>query len=459
MEKHLEDADCVHELQAGFTTDRRAVDNLHILRYCIQQSYKNKKALIVTSLDFKKAFDSEDRGKLIECLMKYNIHPKIISVVAKLYTGDRTNLFLNNEFQTEMHITNGIKQGCSGSTLLFLILTYEIIQKLEQANVGYKDDLFIIAILYFADDGLLLSNSIEDAMSNIKLIQEVAEKLGLVINKRKSNVLIYNMNDQPDRIEDIEVKTSLKYLGVKITNAKNCFDEFKNEQLLKAKQLANISHSIMARSCNRLLIGKNYWKSLGLSSVLYAAEVLEFTEAELLQLQVTENSVYRSILQAPKYIANGALRGEVGASSSRARDAKIKILFAKHLLKDKRNYLNKTILLREIEQGTNRWTKIFFKYLKEINITIQNVQTFTKTQIVDKKKKKNWDTEKWRKEVSEKSTLKLYYSKKMKVKEEKWIDNTEGAKLMVRCRTNSLQLCWRNKFTNGAVQCPGLLWF
>ena len=43
----------------------------------------------------------------------------------------------------------------------------------------------------------------------------------------------------------------------------------------------------------------------------------------------------------------------------------------------------------------------------------------------------------------------------MKVKEEKWIDNTEGAKLMVRCRTNSLQLCWRNKFTNGAVQCRG----
>ena len=40
------------------------------------------------------------------------------------------------------------------------------------------------------------------------------------------------------------------------------------------------------------------------------------------------------------------------------------------------------------------------------------------------------------------------------MKEEKWIDNSEGAKLMVRCRTNSLQSCWRNKFTNGAVQCP-----
>ena len=42
----------------------------------------------------------------------------MVSVIAKLYTGDKTNVFLNNEFQTEMYITNGIKQGCSGSTLL-----------------------------------------------------------------------------------------------------------------------------------------------------------------------------------------------------------------------------------------------------------------------------------------------------------------------------------------------------
>ena len=215
-----------------------------------------------------------------------------------------------------------------------------------------------------------------------------------IIN-RKSNILIYNMHDQPNIIEDIEVKTSLKYLGVKITNAKNCFDEFKKDQILKARKLANISHSIMTRSCNRLLIGKNYWKSLCLSSVLYAAEVLEFTEAEILQLQIIKNSVYRSILQAPKYIVSCALRGEVGASSCRARDAKTKILFAKHLLKEKRNDLNKNIISGEIEQGKSKWTKILFKYLKEIKLTIQEVQTLTKPQIV--KKIKSWDTEKWKK--------------------------------------------------------------
>ena len=141
------------------------------------------------------------------------------------------------------------------------------------------------------------------------------------------------MKEQPDEIENIGVKINLKYLGVKINNTKNCFEDFKKEQILKARQLANMSHSIMARSCNRLLIGKNYWKSLCLFSVLCAAEVIEFSESDLLQLQVIENSVYRSILQAPKYIAAGALRGEVGASTCRARDAKTKILYAKHLIK------------------------------------------------------------------------------------------------------------------------------
>ena len=49
--------------------------------------------------------------------------------------------------------------------------------------------------------------------------------------------------------------------------------------------------------------------------------------------------------------------------------------------------------------------------------------------------------------------MKLYFDNKPNVKEEKWIDNSEGAKLLVRGRTNSLNLSWRNKFVNGEVHC------
>ncbi len=52
-----------------------------------------------------------------------------------------------------------------------------------------------------------------------------------------------------------------------------------------------------------------------------------------------EYSVYRAILQLPTYAANSAIRRETKASFCYARDMKIKLLFAKHLLKENRNDL------------------------------------------------------------------------------------------------------------------------
>ena len=37
------------------------------------------------ALDFRKAYASIDRGKLIETLVKYKINPLIINMVAKVY--------------------------------------------------------------------------------------------------------------------------------------------------------------------------------------------------------------------------------------------------------------------------------------------------------------------------------------------------------------------------------------
>ncbi len=174
LEKHIKATDSISDLQAGFTQDRRITDNLYILKYCIEESYKMKKELIVTSLDFRKAFDSVDRQNLITALMAHNIHPKIIHIITKIYTDDHTNILLNGEKQTTIHITNGIRQGCNASTFLFIILTYQIINELQKRNIGFKDDNFQIPILYYADDSLLLSHSVEEAAQNIQYVHQVA---------------------------------------------------------------------------------------------------------------------------------------------------------------------------------------------------------------------------------------------------------------------------------------------
>ena len=81
-----------------------------------------------------------------------------------------------------------------------------------------------------------------------------------------------------------------------------------------AQKIANNTYSIIARSCNKLMIGKTFWKSVALPSILYGTKVINLTEDEINKLRRIENSVWRQILGAPGYAPICTLRGEIGTS-------------------------------------------------------------------------------------------------------------------------------------------------
>ena len=136
LEQYLLRTEGIIETQAGFTRGGRIEDNLLILQYCVEDCYKTKKPLIVVSIDYSKAFDSIDRAKMIEVLMKYRVHPRMIDSVAAIYTGDSTTICLNSRTRAEIHITSGIRQGCTGSTSFFKLLPTSLPRKLSQQMLG-----------------------------------------------------------------------------------------------------------------------------------------------------------------------------------------------------------------------------------------------------------------------------------------------------------------------------------
>lgn len=101
-ENHIESRESVNDLESGFTGDRRITDNIYMVKYCGDESYKKKNELIVTSLEFRKALDSVDQKSLITALMAYNIQCKIIDIITKIYTDDNTNLLLD---ENKQHLT------------------------------------------------------------------------------------------------------------------------------------------------------------------------------------------------------------------------------------------------------------------------------------------------------------------------------------------------------------------
>ena len=219
-----------------------------------------------------------------------------------------------------------------------------------------------------------------------------------------------------------------------------------------SRKMSNIAFSVVARSCNKILIGKTYWKSVVLPSVLTGGAVVEWNKTELEKLQRIENKVWRHVLGAPNYVAVEALRGEVGSATMEERDIKVKLCYAKHVLKGN-NDLLREILHEMMENGKgNPWLRIVNGYMKLINVrNMEELHQINEEKIKERVRK--WGEKKWRKDMEGKSTLNMYFMNKKEIKEENIYDNTFKSRLLFRCRTNSLQLNWRKRFNGGEEKC------
>ena len=61
---------------------------------------------------------------------------------------------------------------------------------------------------------------------------------------------------------------------------------------------------------------------------------------------------------------------------------KIKILFAKHLLKENRNELTINIFIKEFENDDTKWVKTLKVYMKKIDMNITQINSLSKYIII-----------------------------------------------------------------------------
>ena len=98
IEVHLKNMNIIYENQYGFTKGGKSENCLFILDYIANRNYtgntRKKTNLYYAFIDFKKAYDSINRGKLIEVLIKYKINPQIIDMIIQVYEGDKTTIQL-----------------------------------------------------------------------------------------------------------------------------------------------------------------------------------------------------------------------------------------------------------------------------------------------------------------------------------------------------------------------------
>ena len=78
--------------QNGFRPDRSTTAHILALRKLIEGVKHHNRKAIILYIDFKKAFDSINRGKMMKILRAYNIPPRMSQAIAKLYEDTKARV-------------------------------------------------------------------------------------------------------------------------------------------------------------------------------------------------------------------------------------------------------------------------------------------------------------------------------------------------------------------------------
>ena len=438
--------------QTGFTGGCEIIDNLIVLRECVEEAYRKNEELIVVAIDFRKAFDSVKREALVDLLCEMKIPTGIVDFMVRMYTGETRRMEMGG-VEIEMEATSGIKQGCTASTTLFKMVTYKMIEELSRAGCVTVGRVRV-ASMFYADDGLLLARSTEEAERKIRIVKKVGERYGLKVNEGKSQCMRFNGREQQEEIEGIGLVEQMKYLGVNVCNRKKMFEKQKEAIRKEAKQLSNMTHSVLERSCHRVIVGKSYWKGVALPRVLYAVEVMDMTEEDIRRLQVMENGVLRKMLNAPSYAVVAGLRGEVGIGTMKSRLIRGRLQYVRRK-KQGEDSIAARMMEEMIEHGGSSWMKKTVEYMKWIGIGVEEVGLSTGEQL--KKKIAQKVEEEWRQELEGKSSMARYRMRKQKMREEDY-DGSPESRVWLRARLNCMELKDRERFEGGdgsCVMCDG----
>ena len=120
--------------------------------------------------------------------------------------------------------SRGLKQGDSCSPVLFSLLTNELANEIVlegKHGITLPPDILQILIMLFADDVVLLSNTIVGLQQQLNVLRDTAKRLHLVVNFEKSQVVIFRNGGYIAAREKwfydgmkLKIVNHYKYLGI-----------------------------------------------------------------------------------------------------------------------------------------------------------------------------------------------------------------------------------------------------
>ena len=317
--------------QAGFRQGFCCMDHIQTVSRVIEVCREYRMPLVLTFIDYEKAFDSVETNAILSALVDQGVEPSYIRTLADCYRDCSTKIQLFHRPLT-IPIGKGVRQGDTISPKLFTAALQWIMKSLDWDEKGIRVDGKFLSNLRFADDIVLFSKSTSEAETMLKELNEAGKQIGLRINRMKTQFM-KNPWCEGEEIKldgsPITETTAYVYLGRSMNMENNM-----KEEMDRRRRAAWAAFGPLKEATDHIVDPKlraHLFDSTVLPALCYAAETWADTTTTSRNLRTTHRALERSLLKLNRHSQRLAgLRSSDLRNQSHLRDPETYTAIAKH---------------------------------------------------------------------------------------------------------------------------------
>ena len=227
----------VEDNQIGSRPNRSTIDNIFVVRQIFEKSYEHDSDLYIVFVDYTHAFDSVDRNKIIQCLIKFEVPDKLIRLKVLTLTHTRASVKIKRDSTEEFIVKCGVKQGDPLSATLFSVVTDTILKQMElRGNITTR----LKQCTAYTDDILLTARTEQSLLDTFQKLKETSAQYGLTVIGQKTKY--FRCMRKNNKLEKLQINLiypeqvqSYKYLGSTANSDNSIVEEIQHRITLGNK--------------------------------------------------------------------------------------------------------------------------------------------------------------------------------------------------------------------------------